>query len=181
MPETSKKPATVDEFIAAFPTEVRKGLQAIRKTIRQAAPEAEEVISYGIPAYRLNGMLIFFSAYTSHYSLAFPPVSAAFETFKRPLSKYRVSKSTIQFPFGEPLPLDLIRDIAALRAEENSAKAGRPKGKPAGRRPAKPAAGKTASKTTRKSGGKAAKQTAGKAGGKTTVKTAGGSASRASR
>ena len=117
------KPVTVEESIAAFPADVRAGLAKIRQTIRKAAPKAEEVISYGIPAYRLNGMLIFFSAYKSHYSLAFPPVSAAFEVFKKPLSKYSVSKSTIQFPFDGPLPLPLIRDIAELRVKENMAKA----------------------------------------------------------
>lgn len=127
MAETRTKFATVEEYISSFSGDVRKGLQSMRQTIRKAAPEAEEAISYGIPAYRLNGMLIFFSAYTGHFSIAVPPISAAFARFKSRLAGYKVSKSTVQFPFGEPLPLDLIRDIAALRARENTAKAGKGK------------------------------------------------------
>lgn len=145
---------TVDGFIAAFPKDVQAGLKKIRQTIRKAAPEAEEVISYQIPAYRLNGMLIFFSAYKQHYSLAFPPVSAAFRLYKKELSKYAVSKSTIQFPFTEPLPLDLIRAITALRVEENQGKE-----KPAkARQPAKKQAKKTARKTVKTTTGKKARQ-----------------------
>ncbi|HKP96688.1 MAG TPA: DUF1801 domain-containing protein [Fibrobacteria bacterium] len=119
MPTERTRFETVDEYIAFFPKEVGATLEKIRKAVKKAAPEAEEVISYQIPALRLHGMLIFYSAFKKHYSLSMPPSSAAFKAFKKELSRYEVSKSTIQFPMDEPIPLELLRDITKLRVREN--------------------------------------------------------------
>lgn len=110
---------TVDEYLANFPEGVQEDLQKIRQTIQKAVPEAEEVISYQIPAYKFHGWTVYFSAHKHHYSLACPPPSKAFEVFKEELSLYKVSKSTIQFPKDKALPLGLIGDIATYRAKEN--------------------------------------------------------------
>ncbi|MBO9153988.1 iron chaperone [Chitinophaga sp. GCM10012297] len=120
------KPATVDQYIATFPKEEQEVMGKIRKTIQQAVPEAEEVISYSIPAYKQNGFLIYFSAYKAHYSLSFPPPFTVFEQFKKELSPYESSKSTVQLPKSMPIPYDLIADIVKFRAKEaaeNAAKA----------------------------------------------------------
>jgi uncharacterized protein YdhG (YjbR/CyaY superfamily) len=110
---------TVDEYIATFPDDVQSVLQTVRRTIQDAVPEAEEAISYQIPAFKFHGWLLYFSAYKNHYSLSCPPPSTVFEAFEKELSKYEVSKSTIKFPFGEPVPAKLISDMAMFRAKEN--------------------------------------------------------------
>lgn len=110
---------TVDEYIATFPKDVQDGLEKIRGAIRTAVPEAEEVISYQIPAYKFHGWVLYFSAHKKHYSLSCPPPFTVFEVFKEELSAYKVSKSTIQFPKDKPLPLELIGDLARYRTKEN--------------------------------------------------------------
>jgi len=112
-----KKPANTDEYIATFPKEIQVKLQQIRGAIQGAAPGAEEVISYGIPAFKLKGMLVWFAAHTSH--IGFYPRGSGIEDFKEELSGYKVSKGTIQFPFDEPLPLELIGRIVQFRVQEN--------------------------------------------------------------
>lgn len=119
----SERFQTVDQYIGSFPEDVQRNLEAIRRVIREAEPEAEEVISYQMPAYRYQGMLIFFGAFKNHYAISVPPPNAVFEVFREELSPYKVSKSTIQVPAGRPLPLDLVSDIVRLRAKENLAKA----------------------------------------------------------
>lgn len=111
---------TVDQYIATFPKEVQTTLEKIRKTIQKAVPEAEEMISYQIPAFEYNGMLAYFSAYKEHYSLTFPPPFEIFEVFKKELSPYEVSKTTIQFPMTSPVPLDLVTKMVKYRAKENA-------------------------------------------------------------
>lgn len=110
---------TIDQYIATFPKDVQDSLQKIREVIKKAVPEAEEIISYNIPAFKFHGFLLYFSAYKSHYSLSFIPSSAIYQVFEKELASYKKSVSTIQFPFDKPLPLKLIRDIAKLRAKEN--------------------------------------------------------------
>lgn len=110
---------TVDEYIAAFPDDVQEGLEAIRKTIREAVPGAEEVISYQIPAYKYKGWILYFSVYKNHYSIACPPPLTFFEVFSEELAPYESSKSTVKFPKEQPLPLELIGKIARFRAREN--------------------------------------------------------------
>ncbi len=120
---------SVDEYIATFPEDTRDVLNKIRAAIRKAVPDAEEEISYQIPAYKLHGWVIYFSAYTSHYSLSCPPPFTIFEVFKKQLAPYEVSKSAIKFPLNKPVPVKLIGEIAKLRAKENLAREGKREGK----------------------------------------------------
>ena len=107
----------VDDYIASHPAEIRKNLELIRKTIRKAAPEAEEVISYSMPAFRYHGMLVWYAAFTNHYG--FFPAAKAIEVFKDKLGKHVTGKGTIRFQFGEPLPVKLISDIVKFKMLEN--------------------------------------------------------------
>lgn len=108
---------TIDEYIGTFPEDVREKLEKIRQTIRKAAPEAKEVISYQMPTFRQNGILVHFAAFTNHISLfPTPSVIVAFEEELRP---FETSKGTIKFPMEEPIPFDLITNIVKLRVKEN--------------------------------------------------------------
>ena len=107
----------IEEYIAGFPANVQKILQKIRLTIRQAAPGSEEAIKYQIPAFTLNGNLIFFAAYKKHIGLYPAPRGA--EKFKKELSAYEGGKGTVQFPLDEPVPFDLISRIVKFRVAEN--------------------------------------------------------------
>ncbi|WP_222430797.1 iron chaperone [Cohnella terricola] len=113
---------TADEYIGTFPSAVQEGLQQIRKAIREAEPDAQEVISYQIPAFDYHGKLIYYSAYTKHFSLSFPPPFTVFEAFREQLSPYEMSKSAIQLPMDKPLPLTLIAEMVKFRAKENKEK-----------------------------------------------------------
>jgi uncharacterized protein YdhG (YjbR/CyaY superfamily) len=113
-------PADINEYIAGFPSDVQKILQRIRKTIRKAAPAAEEAISYAIPAFKLNGNLVFFAAYKNHISVYPAPRGAA--QFKKELAQYEGGKGTVQFPLDQPVPYDLITRIVKYRVAENAAK-----------------------------------------------------------
>lgn len=110
---------TIDDFIAAFPPDDQKVFEKMRTVIKKSAPEAEEVISYQIPAFKYHGYLIYFSGYKNHFSIAFPPPWTVFEKFKKELSEYELSKSTVQFPKSKPIPYDLIEKMVQFRAEEN--------------------------------------------------------------
>ena len=113
-------PQTIDEYIAGFPPDVQKTLEAIRGAIRQAAPELEETISYGMPTFDLKGRhVVFFAAYSSH--VGFYPAPREAEAFKEALSAYKGGKGTIRFPLNRPLPFDLIRDIVHYRVQEVAA------------------------------------------------------------
>ena len=94
--ETGIKFKTVDEYIDTFPATTKKILQQVRKTIKEAAPKAEEVISYNMPAYKLEGMLVFFAAYDKH--IGFYPTPGGIEAFKKDLSVYNSAKGSVQFP-----------------------------------------------------------------------------------
>ncbi len=108
---------TVDEYIATFPKNVQSILQELRQIVRDAAPEAEEAISYQMPTFKLNGNLVWFAAFKNH--IGFYPKVSAIEVFKEELSGYEVSKGTIRFPLDKPLPIDLIRRIVKFRVKEN--------------------------------------------------------------
>ena len=119
---------TVSEYIAGFPKDIQKTLKQVQKTIQQAVPGAEEVISYQIPAFKLGKSWIFYySAYTNHYSLSCPPPFTIFEEFKKELAEYEFSKSAIRFPYDKPVPVKLITAMAKFRAAEAEKKNG-PKG-----------------------------------------------------
>ncbi|SDL46050.1 Uncharacterized conserved protein YdhG, YjbR/CyaY-like superfamily, DUF1801 family [Glycomyces sambucus] len=113
--------ATVDEYIAAFPPDVQRALTTVREAIRAAVPEAEEVISYSIPAFRLHGPVLYFSAYTKH--LAVSSVPETIEHFQGELGGYKTSKSQFQVPHGTPIPVELIARMAKWRAGENTRRA----------------------------------------------------------
>jgi uncharacterized protein YdhG (YjbR/CyaY superfamily) len=111
----------VNEYISTFPKETQELLKQIRKTIRQAAPEAEESISYGMPAFKLNGKpLVYFAAFKNH--IGFYATPTGHKEFAEELSKYRQGKGSVQFPLNEPMPLDLIERITLFRVKENKSK-----------------------------------------------------------
>lgn len=125
---------SVDEYIATQPPERQPALQRVRRSIRKALPEAEEGISYQIPAYKLDGSpVLYFAGWTEHFSL-YPATGRLVEEFGDELERYVVSKGTIRFPLSQPVPVRLIERIAKFRAEENGA---RQKAKRAQRAPKK--------------------------------------------
>jgi uncharacterized protein YdhG (YjbR/CyaY superfamily) len=109
--------ANIDGYIAAFPEDVQKKLQEIRATIKKAAPEAEETISYAIPTFKLNGNLVHFAAFKNH--IGFYPTPTAIEAFRKELSVYESAKGSVQFPLNEPLPHALITKIVKFRVKDN--------------------------------------------------------------
>jgi uncharacterized protein YdhG (YjbR/CyaY superfamily) len=112
--------SNVDEYIALYPAPIRAGLKLIRKTIRTAAPGAEELISYNMPAYRLNGMLVFFAAAKKHYG--FYPTPGPMIPFREKLKAYETSKGAIHFPLDQPIPVKLISDIVKWKVKDNMGK-----------------------------------------------------------
>jgi uncharacterized protein YdhG (YjbR/CyaY superfamily) len=117
---TRPQPQDVDAYIAQFPAGVRAILTKVRKTIRRAAPEAEEVISYQMPAFRQQGMLVYFAAWKEHIGL-YPPISGD-KALERAVARYAGPKGNLQFPLDEPIPYDLIERIVKLRVRQNTAK-----------------------------------------------------------
>ena len=120
-------PKTIDEYIAAFPQEVQALLQQIRTTIREAAPDAEETISYQLPTFRLKGNLVHFGAFKKH--IGFYPTPSGITRFEKELAGYQRSKGAVQFPLDQPIPFDLIREITEFRVRENLDRAEAKKGK----------------------------------------------------
>jgi len=110
---------SVNEYIAAQPKDARAVLKRVRSAIRKAVPQAEEVISYQIPAYKLNGRtMIYFAGWKQHYSL-YPSTAPLVSVFKDELAPYEVNnKGTIRFPLSEPVPVRLIEALAKFRAKE---------------------------------------------------------------
>ena len=111
------KPKTIDEYLAALSDDKRAALQKLRKTIRAAAPNAEECISYGLAAFRQNGMLVAFGATVNH--CAFYLMSSTVESHKDELEDYDTSKGTIRFRADNPLPAALVRKLVKARIAEN--------------------------------------------------------------
>lgn len=118
---SEKIPETVDEYIAEFPENVQEKLIEMRNAIRRAAPEATEKISYRMPSFVFNGMLVYYAAFKNH--IGFYPLTSAIEAFINELSVFKCSKGTIQFPHDKPLPLQLIERITEFRVRENFLKA----------------------------------------------------------
>lgn len=111
---------SVDAYIAGFPPAVREVLEKIRLTIRKAAPEAEEKISYMMPAFVQDGPLVYFAAFKNH--IGFFPTSTGIGKFAKELAAYGTSKGTVRFPLGKPIPFGLIGRIVRYRVKENSAR-----------------------------------------------------------
>ncbi|MGG0657231.1 iron chaperone [Rummeliibacillus pycnus] len=112
---------TIDEYISQFPSDVQDKLQQLRNVIKEIAPDAEEKISYQMPAFTLKGNLVYFAAYKKH--IGFYPTSSGITAFKDELSQFKLSKGTVQFPIDEPLPYKLISRMVKFRVEENIRKA----------------------------------------------------------
>lgn len=112
-----EKAENVDAYIAAFPPEVAGALEHLRTIIRNTAPAAEETISYAIPSYKLNGMLVHFAGYARH--IGFYPGAAGIANFIDELAKFKTSKGAVQFPLAEPLPTSLIEKIVRFRVKQN--------------------------------------------------------------
>lgn len=115
--------ATVDAYLEALEPRARQALDEVRRALKRAVPDGEEVISYSVPAIKHHGWVFYFSAYTNHFSLSTPPPSASFEEFKDELARYKKSKSAVQFPLDEPVPTDLIERMARFQAEVNEREA----------------------------------------------------------
>ena len=113
--------SNTDEYIALFPENIQSILQKLRTTIKKAAPGAEEVISYKMPAFRLNGMLVWFAVNKEH--IGFYPTASPIKAFKKELSGYKTSKGAIQFPLNKSIPFSLVKDIVKFRMKENLDKA----------------------------------------------------------
>jgi uncharacterized protein YdhG (YjbR/CyaY superfamily) len=113
-------PATIDDYIGAFPPHVREILQRIRATISDAAPGATEAISYRIPAFKLGGVLVYFAAFKNHIGL-YPPVRGDARLVKA-VERYAGPKGNLQFPLDEAIPYDLIARITRHRVKQNTAK-----------------------------------------------------------
>jgi uncharacterized protein YdhG (YjbR/CyaY superfamily) len=116
-----KKFASVADYLKAVPPAPRALLQKLRRTIKGAAPKATELISYGIPAYRHHGMLVYFAAFKEHCSL-FGVGTALMKTHRRALAPYKMSKGTIQFTVDKPLPMALVRKLVTARVAQNEAR-----------------------------------------------------------
>lgn len=119
MEKTSFK--NVDEYISGFPENVRALLEQMRTTIKKAAPQAEEVISYQMPAYKYFGILVYFAGYKNH--IGFYPTASGIEVFKNELSMYKGAKGSVQFPLDKPLPVALITKIVKFKLNQNMQKA----------------------------------------------------------
>ena len=120
MPMTKKTLRNFDAYLERFPKNVQRLLQKMRLTIKKAAPQAKETISYGIPAFTLNGLLVWFAAHKNH--IGFYPRASAIAAFKKELSAYNGAKGSVQFPFDKPLPLALISRIVKYRMNQNLSK-----------------------------------------------------------
>ena len=110
-------PMSIDEYIAGFPQDVQDKLEKIRSTIKTAAPDAVETISYRMPTFTLKGNLVHFAAFKRH--IGFYPTPTATAKFQRELSAYKGAKGSVQFPLDQPIPFALISKVVKFRAKEN--------------------------------------------------------------
>ncbi|MCC9016325.1 iron chaperone [Flavobacterium lipolyticum] len=113
----TKKPQNIDEYIGSFPNDVQEILERIRMTVQNAAPDAKEKISYSMPAFEQNGIVVYFAAFKNHIGLYALP--SGHDAFKEELSKYKSGKGSVQFPLNQPIPYDLITEIVKFRVKEN--------------------------------------------------------------
>ena len=121
MKEIKTNTNAIDKYIAAYPADAQLLLKQLRTCIRKAAPDAEEVMSYQMPAYKYHGMLTWFAGHKNH--IGFYPGASGIETFKKELSVYKEAKGSVQFPLDKPLPLELVEKIIKFKVKENIEKA----------------------------------------------------------
>ena len=112
--------SSIEEYISSFPEPARAKLTELRNLIKKLVPEAKEKISYQMPAFTLNGMLLYFAGYAKH--IGFYPGVRTVEHFKSELSDYKTLKGTVQFPLNQPLPIELIKRMILFRLDENMLK-----------------------------------------------------------
>jgi uncharacterized protein YdhG (YjbR/CyaY superfamily) len=117
----ANSPKDIDGYIARFPADVRAILEKVRTTIRTAAPEAKETISYQMPAFKLHGILVYFAAWKKHIGL-YPPVSGD-QVLEKAVARYAGPKGNLQFPLDQPIPYDLIERIVKRRVKQDLARA----------------------------------------------------------
>ncbi|HZZ79245.1 MAG TPA: DUF1801 domain-containing protein [Gemmataceae bacterium] len=117
----AQKPKDIDAYISQFPDDVQAVLAKVRATIRRAAPEAKEVISYQMPAFKQHGILVYFAGWKQHIGL-YPPISGD-KALVKAVARYAGPKGNLQFPLDEPMPLNLIERIVKLRVKQDSEKA----------------------------------------------------------
>lgn len=117
MPNAKAKFPSIDAYIASFPKDIAAVLEKMRRTIAKAAPRAEPVISYQMPAYKQEQVLLFFSAWKDHFSL-FVPSTATLDVFRKRLAKYEVHKATVKIPLAGPIPYALIAAMTRRRVRE---------------------------------------------------------------
>jgi len=113
----TKRPANIDEYIGGFPNHVQEILEKIRITIQKAAPDATEKISYAMPAFEQNGIVVYFAAFKNHIGLYALPTGH--EAFKEEFLPYKSGKGSVQFPITKPIPYDLITKVVKFRVKEN--------------------------------------------------------------
>ncbi len=114
---SKKQFRTIDDYVKTFPNDVQSILEKMRQTIRKAAPEAVEAISYQMPTFKLNGKnLVHFAAFKNH--IGFYPIPSGIEAFKKELSRYKQGKGSVQFPMNKPIPYDLVKKIVKYRVKE---------------------------------------------------------------
>jgi len=115
------KAKDIDSYISKFPADVQVILEKVRETIRHAAPEAKETISYMMPAFKQHGILVYFAAWEKHIGM-YPPISGN-KTLEKAIARYAGPKGNLQFPLDEPMPFDLIERIVKLRVKQDTVKA----------------------------------------------------------
>lgn len=121
MEENKTTVKSIDEYISQFPLEIQEILKTLRKVIKDAAPDAEEKISWQMPTFVLHGNLVHFAAHKNH--IGFYPSPSGIEAFKQELSEYKGAKGSVQFPLNKPLPYEIIRKIVKFRVDENTTRA----------------------------------------------------------
>lgn len=121
MAQSRPTQTNINEYIAAFPTQIQTILKKIRRTVHNAAPEAEEIVSYRMPAFRQDGILVYFAAFKNHIGL-YPPVSGDAK-IEKAIAPYAGEKGNLRFPLDQPIPYDLIERIVKFRLKQNLAKA----------------------------------------------------------
>ena len=115
-----KKAKDIDEYISTFPAEIQAKLEKLRATIRKAAPGSAEMISYAMPAFYQDGVLVYFAAYANH--TGFYPTGSGIEKFKDKLKDYKTSKGAVQFPHDKPIPHALVSSIVKFRVRQTREK-----------------------------------------------------------
>ncbi|MFA7273935.1 MAG: DUF1801 domain-containing protein [Crocinitomicaceae bacterium] len=113
----TEAPTNFEDYFSKFPAETQVLLQQMRETIQRVAPDAVEIISYKMPAFKTNKILVYFAAYAKH--IGFYPGASGIANFQSEISQYKNAKGSVQFPLNKPLPLDLVTRIVQFRAKEN--------------------------------------------------------------